>query len=125
MTYKIIFRTVSLSATAVLLICAGCADFGIGGGNADPDNGVNAYLSAFNPVLRVQASPSNGGRVSVSPLPNGNGTYRYGDVVTVKAVPSTGYAFEEWSGAATVAVESVQIVMDGNKALTAYFKPKG
>jgi len=61
----------------------------------------------------------------VSPLPNGNGTYRYGDVVTVKAVPSTGYAFEEWSGAATVAVESVQIVMDGNKALTAYFKPKG
>jgi hypothetical protein len=125
MTYKIIFRTVSFSATAALMICAGCADFGPGGGNVNPDYGVNAYLSTFNPVLRVQVSPSIGGRVSVSPPPpNSDGTYRYGDVVTVKAVPNTGYAFEEWSGASADAGESVQIVMDGDKILIANFKPK-
>jgi hypothetical protein len=121
MMYKFSFRTLSLLITAVLLICAGCADFGAGGGSADPDDGVNAYLSTFNPVLRVQVSPANGGRVSVSPLPSSDGTYRYGDVVTVKAVPNAGYAFEEWSGASAAAVDSVRIVMDGKKTLTAYF----
>ncbi len=118
MTYKFAFYV----ATSALLLCVCRADFGPGGGSADPDCGVNAYLSTFNPVLRVQVSPSNGGRVSASPLPpNSDGTYRYGDIVTVKAVPNTNYAFEEWSGASTDTVDSVRIVMDGNKTLTANF----
>ena len=109
--------------TSALLICAGCADFGTGGGSVDPDNGVNAYLSTFNPMLDVKVSPANGGNVSAFPPPtNSDGTYRYGDVVTVRAVPNSGYAFEAWSGASTVTVDSVRIVMDGGKTLTANFE---
>ncbi|GBU22422.1 hypothetical protein R80B4_02331 [Fibrobacteres bacterium R8-0-B4] len=123
MTHKPAFRILSLSLTAALLICAGCADGPItGGGSADPDNGVDAYLGMFNPTLRVQASPSNGGRVSAFPPPNSDGTYRYGTVVTVKAVPGSGYAFEEWSGASAAAVDSLRIVMDGRKTLVAKFR---
>jgi len=122
MTYKFAFRAVSLSATAALLLLCVCrADFGPGGGSVDPDDGVNSYIGMFNPELRVQVSPVNGGSVSAFPSRNGDWKYRYGDTVTVKAVPSSGYAFKEWSGALTGSVDSLRIVMDGKKSLTAYF----
>jgi len=113
-----------LLAAVALLTCAGCADFGGGGGSADPDDGVNAYLTMFNPVLRIQITPGNGGRVSASPTPNAYGTYRYGDVVTIIAVPGNGFAFIGWSGAVDAPADTLRIVMDGNKSLTAAFKPK-
>ena len=113
-----------LLAAVALLTCAGCADFGGGGGSADPDDGVNAYLTMFNPVIRIQISPGNGGKVSASPPPNSYGTYRYGDVVTIIAVPGNGFIFSEWSGAVASEADSLRIVMDGNKTLTASFKPK-
>jgi hypothetical protein len=113
-----------LSVTAALLMCAGCADFGGGGGVADPEDGVNAYLTMLNPVLRIQISPGNGGKISASPTPNSYGTYRYGDVVTIIAVPNNGFVFNEWSGAVNTPADTLRIVMDGNKTLTAGFKPK-
>jgi len=107
---------------SALLICAGCADFGAGGGSVDPEIGVNAYLSTFNPALVIQVSPSNGGKVSASPSPpNSDGTYRYGDIVTVKAVPNNGYVFDTWSDGVKSPVRD--IVMSKNETLTAYFKP--
>lgn len=121
--YKFAFRALSFSATYMLLLCAGCADFGPGGGSVDPDDGANAYLVMFNPELRVQASPATGGKVSAFPPPNSDGRYRYGDIVTVKAVSNSGYEFQGWSGASTAAVDSVRIVMDGKKSLTANFEP--
>lgn len=99
----------------------GCVDPGFGGGGVDPDNGVNAYLGMFNPVLSVRPSPGSGGAVSAFPSPRGDGTYRYGDTVTVAAVPNSGYAFKNWSGASIDTAVSVRIVMDGNKSLTANF----
>jgi uncharacterized repeat protein (TIGR02543 family) len=124
MTYKIAFRAVCLSLAAAFLLCAGGADFGVGGGDVDPNNGVNAYLNTFNPVLNIKVSPRIGGKVLTFPPPGSDGTYRYGDIVTVKAVPNSGYEFKEWSGASTDAVDSIRIVMDGNKTLTAIFRPK-
>ena len=126
MTYKSAFRAVCLSLTTAFLMCARCVDLsaGAGGGNADPNNGVNAYLNTFNPMLNVKVSPKIGGSASTFPRPSSDNTYRYGDIVTVKAVPSSGYEFKEWSGASTTTVDSIRIVMDGNKNLTAIFKPK-
>jgi len=122
--YKLIYRTLSFSLTAALLMCAGCADFDHGGGRVDPDDGVNAYLNMFNPVLRTYVSPGNGGKVWVATPPNSYGTYRYGDTVTAIAIPSPSFTFNEWSGALTVADDTVRIVMDGNKTLIANFTPK-
>jgi uncharacterized repeat protein (TIGR02543 family) len=125
MTYKFAFRAVCLSLTAAFLMCAGGgADFGVGGGDVDPNNGVNAYLNTLNPMLNVKVSPRIGGNVLTSPPPGSDGTYKYGDIVTVKAVPSDGYEFKEWSGESTDTVDSIRIVMDGNKTLTAIFRPK-
>jgi len=121
MTYKSAFRSASLLVIAALLVCGGCVGPGSGGGGVDPEKGVNAYLGMFNPVLGVRASPGNGGRVSAFPSPNSDGTYKYGDTVTVTAAPNTGYAFKEWSGASTDTAKTVRIVMDGNKALIANF----
>jgi uncharacterized repeat protein (TIGR02543 family) len=121
MTYKFAF----CMTAAVLLMCAGCDGFDRGGGSVDPGDGVNAYLSMFNPALRTYVSPRNGGYVSVFPPPaNSDSTYRYGTVVTVAAVPYDSFTFDEWSGALTAAADTVRIVMDGNKTLTANFKPK-
>lgn len=122
MTYKSAFRALSLLAAAALTLCSGCADIPVSGGSADPDSGVNAYLGVFNPALRLQVSPLSGGGVSADPPPNSEGTYRYGETVTVKAVPSRGYVFKEWSGASTSSVDLVNIVMDGSKTLTAVFE---
>ena len=121
MTYKFAFYM----TTAALLMCAGCADFNSGGGGSvDPDDGVNAYLSMFNPVLSTYVSPGNGGRVLVFTPPNSYGTYKYGDTVTVTAMSSSSFIFKEWSGALTATSDTVRIVMDGNKTLTANFEPK-
>jgi uncharacterized repeat protein (TIGR02543 family) len=118
MAYKFVFRAV----TAALLMCAGCADdVGSGGGSVDPDDGANAYLGIYNPALRVQVSPANSGKVSVFPPPNGDGTYKYGTAVTVKAVPVGGYEFKDWSGASAGTVDSTKIIMNGSKTLTANF----
>jgi hypothetical protein len=119
MTHKFALYAV----TTALLMCAGCADLGPGGGSVNPDGGANAYLNTFNPALRIQASPENGGRASTSPLPDSDGKFRYRETVAVKAVPNSGYAFKEWSGASTGSVDSLRIVMDSNKTLTAHFIP--
>ena len=47
---------------------------------------------------RCIVTTSEGGTVSVTPSKT---TYHYGDVITLTAVPETGYAFKEYSGSVT------------------------
>ncbi len=58
---------------------------------------------------------------TVTKTPN-QAIYHYGDVVQLRAMPSPGYAFDSWSGAATGNTNPVSIIMDGNKSVTAYLR---
>jgi uncharacterized protein (TIGR02145 family)/uncharacterized repeat protein (TIGR02543 family) len=68
--------------------------------------------------LTVSASPSNGGTVSVIP---DWAIYSHGEQVTVTAKANTGYNFTGWTGASSSKDNSVTIIMDDNKTLTAGF----
>lgn len=61
------------------------------------------------------------GSGSVTKNPN-QATYSYGQVVTVTAVPGTGYAFSSWTGDLTGSQNPATITMNGNRAVTAHFQ---
>jgi len=61
------------------------------------------------------------GSGSVTKNPN-QATYSYGQVVTVTAVPGTGYLFSSWTGDLTGSQNPTTITMNGNKAVTAHFQ---
>ncbi len=48
-------------------------------------------------------------------------SYASGDVVTLQAVPNSGYAFANWSGDLTGTANPTTITMNGNKTVTANF----
>lgn len=60
------------------------------------------------------------GSGSVTKNPN-LATYTYGQVVTLTAVPGTGWAFSSWTGDLTGSQNPKTITMNGNKAVTAHF----
>lgn len=60
------------------------------------------------------------GSGSVTRNPN-QGTYPYGTVVTLTAVPSTGWVFSSWTGNITGSTNPTTITMTGNKSVTAHF----
>ena len=78
--------------------------------NFEPLSGGTTY------DLTTSASPSANGSVNPS-----SGTYSSGTVVSVTATPNTGYSFTGWSGAATGLDNPLNIIMDGDKMLTANF----
>ncbi len=51
------------------------------------------------------------------------GTYDYGDEVTVTATPSNGARFVGWGGDASGAANPLAVIMDGNRWITAVFAP--
>jgi hypothetical protein len=51
--------------------------------------------------------------------------YNYGTSVTLIATPAAGYLFSSWSGAATGTTNSVTIIMNSNKSVTANFISSG
>jgi len=53
----------------------------------------------------------------------GGGDYKTGSNVTLSATANPGYVFFNWSGAATGATASVQVLVNGNKTATAVFIP--
>jgi PKD repeat protein len=60
------------------------------------------------------------GSGSVTKNPD-QGTYAFGTVVTLTAVPSAGWAFSAWSGAVTSSANPVTITISGNSIVTATF----
>ncbi|MCD6480861.1 MAG: PKD domain-containing protein [Thermoplasmata archaeon] len=69
-------------------------------------------------TLTVSSSPSNGGYVTPS-----GGTYEEGEMVTLTAHPYSGYVFSHWGGDASGSSATIQIVMDSDKNVVAYFIP--
>jgi hypothetical protein len=60
------------------------------------------------------------GSGSVTKSPN-QGTYTFGQVVTLTAIPGTGWGFSSWSGDQSGSQNPKTITMNGNKAVTAHF----
>jgi uncharacterized protein (TIGR02145 family)/uncharacterized repeat protein (TIGR02543 family) len=81
--------------------------------NLDPVSQAQTY------TLTVSANPSAGGTVSPAV---GAHTYDAGALVTVTATASSGYTFKNWSGASTSTSAAVNVMIDGNKTLTANFQ---
>lgn len=79
----------------------------------------------------VVSGKENSSKFSLTTNLNGEGSiklepegFRYdaGTVVTATADPEIGHSFNSWSGAATGSEDSVTILMDGNKTITASFR---
>jgi uncharacterized repeat protein (TIGR02543 family) len=60
------------------------------------------------------------GSGSVSKSPS-QATYTWGTIVTLTAIPSTGWSFSSWSGDASGTSLSTTVNMTSNKAVTATF----
>jgi uncharacterized repeat protein (TIGR02543 family) len=87
----------------------------------DSDKTVIAFFTLLpgNYTLSVSSNPASGGSVTLDPP---GGAYPAGTVVTLTAVPATGYKFNGWNGAASGTATSVQVTMtSNNKTVTAYF----
>ncbi|MFB6457789.1 right-handed parallel beta-helix repeat-containing protein [Chitinophaga sp. Hz27] len=75
-------------------------------------SGTNTY------TLTTTPSPSAGGSITRSP----NATsYTAGTVVTLTAVPASGYSFSGWSGGASGSSTSTTVTMNSNQSVTAAF----
>jgi hypothetical protein len=83
--------------------------------NSDKD--VTATFTEDEYVLTVNIVGSGG---SVDREPDWP-TYRYGDIVTLTAVPDTGWVFVNWSGDASGGSAETTVTMDGHKEVTATF----
>jgi uncharacterized repeat protein (TIGR02543 family) len=68
-------------------------------------------------TLTITIDPAEGGTVTADPGP----PYYYGDVVTLTAEPSTGYAFDHWSGDASGSNPETTVTMNADKSVTAHF----
>ncbi len=68
--------------------------------------------------LTIEISPNNAGYVTPS-----GGTYNAGTVVKLTAYASAGYAFDHWAGDASGSSSTIQIKMDGDKSIVAFFVP--
>jgi hypothetical protein len=67
-------------------------------------------------TLSTSAIPADGGNISPT-----EGTYDIGESVFILANPATGYRFDHWEGNATGTSPFMQLVMDGDMGVTAYF----
>ena len=71
-------------------------------------------------TLTTSVTPVDGGSVTLNPS---GGTYAENTVVTLTAVPGTGFAFSAWSGDLSGGANPTTITMDNNKIVEAIFVP--
>jgi hypothetical protein len=67
-------------------------------------------------TLSTSGIPAGGGDINPS-----SGTYDSGVEVTIRAIPASGYRFDHWAGNTSGTSPIVQLVMDGDKDIIAYF----
>lgn len=96
---------------------------GVVSGNANPltvtmnsDKQIVATFTRLTYSLQVQVDSANTGSVQPS-----SGTFEAGTSETITAIPANGYRFNHWEGTAKGTSNPLNIIMDANKVLTAYF----
>jgi len=81
---------------------------------------LTANYNQVDCILTIEKYPTAGGNVSTEPYKT---AYKYGESVKVIVTENPGYEFTGWSEASTSTIKTVTITMNGNKKLTANFKP--
>ncbi|MCK6622862.1 MAG: T9SS type A sorting domain-containing protein [Calditrichaceae bacterium] len=120
------------AATVVTLTAAPAAGFVFSGwsgdlsGSANPaaitmdaNKTVTATFTAL-PQYTLTANISGNGTVQLNPP---GGIYNQGTVVSLTAVPGTGFRFSGWSGDLSGTANPASLTMDANKTVTATFTP--
>ncbi|MCJ7516163.1 MAG: redoxin domain-containing protein [Dehalococcoidia bacterium] len=74
-------------------------------------------------TLSTNIVPEAAGNIVIVPPSSGSGTFEQGSRVTLTAVPGNCHTFSYWDGV-TGSSDNVDITMDSNKSITAYFRPK-
>ncbi|MCF6401275.1 T9SS type A sorting domain-containing protein [Chitinophaga filiformis] len=103
------------------LINTGVTAPGITYTGSAPDIGARESGSTSNPgtyTLSITAAPAAGGTVTANPNAS---SYTAGTVVTLTAVPASGYTFSGWSGAASGTSTTTTVTVNSNIAVTANF----
>ena len=84
----------------------------------DGNKNVIATFEAVNSVYSLTVNLFGSGSVSLDPP---GGVYTQGTVVTVQAIPASGFQFTTWVGDLTGTISPSTITMDGDKLITAIF----
>ena len=79
--------------------------------------GCGADLEVVYAKVAITATAEHGGHVS------GGGSYDVGTLVTLRAVPDSGYAFSCWTGATNSTQNPLTVTADVAKSYTAVFAP--
>jgi hypothetical protein len=89
-------------------------------------------VTSATPSITALFAPRGANQVSLTVLPEGNGTvsmtpsknvYTSGETVTLTALPSSGNVFVGWSGDAAGTLNPIQLILDASKLVTATFAP--
>jgi uncharacterized repeat protein (TIGR02543 family) len=94
-----------------------------GGCGSAPTPTASTFTLTIN-VTPLTDIPEGVGRVERSPATPASGKYDSATVVKLTAVPAQGYIFDKWSGNASGTRDTVSVVMNANKTVTAEFKPR-
>jgi len=77
---------------------------------------IIASFTKLNPSIQTQVQPSGAGMVDPS-----GGTFEAGTQKTITATPANGYRFDHWGGSVSGTTNSLNLMMDSNKNVIAYF----
>ncbi|MBU0511304.1 MAG: hypothetical protein KJ638_06330, partial [Chloroflexi bacterium] len=96
--------------------------FKMGYGECSIEQSVYYADVAASGCYTLNTNVSGSGIITANPAPNCGGTqYNPGTIVELTAAPSSGYNFLSWSGDASGSTNPINVTMDGNKSVTAYF----
>ncbi len=92
------------------------------------DNHGSNWSLTSPPVLKTYTLTTNivpaaAGNITTVPPSSVSGAFESGSRVTLTAVPDNCHTFSYWDGV-TGSSDNVDITMDSNKSITAYFRPK-
>lgn len=109
---------------AVLVLAAPAGDSGTFEGSlivSDGELSDTVYvLLEVMPRYHTIATASQHGSIRLFPAAE---TYRYGDTVSIAALPDSGYTFREWRGDITAKNDSAVVIMTSDKNIQAVFWP--
>ncbi|MBA3045552.1 MAG: hypothetical protein KKH41_06775 [Candidatus Thermoplasmatota archaeon] len=81
---------------------------------------ANHTIAAYFAINTYTLTINIYGSGSVSKNPN-QGTYTYGQVVTLTANPASGWSFDQWTGALSGSTNPNSVTMNANKIVNTYF----